>query len=164
LIAPVIRKQVARELAQDRHELAIWQLADEGWRKYLIRRQDELKEERNRRLDSPKSAQIDEFFQRTLGIDSVSNAWSWPGMSVQQARNKLDGYVALRGEVAHRGAAARPIRKATVRNYYNHVRRLAFHTANTIDAAVRNATDTGLSVMLIIDIGDGPILERGATG
>jgi RiboL-PSP-HEPN len=156
-----LRKQVVKDLIKDPHELAIWQLADEGWRHFLIRRQNELQEERNRRLNTPKAAQIDDFFQRTLGVDSVSGTWSWPGMSPQQARDKLDGYVELRGEVAHRGAAARPIHKSTVKHYFNHVRRLAFHTANAVDAAVRDATGTRLSVMVIYD---GPILTQDSSG
>jgi hypothetical protein len=158
-----LRKQVAKELTKSPHELAIWQLAGEGWREFLMRRQDELQEARNRRLNTPKAAQIDDFFQRTLGVDSVSDTWSWPGMSPQQARDKLDSYIALRGEVAHRGAAARPIHKSTVKHYFNHIRRLAFRTANAVDAVMHDATGTRLAVMVIIDSADGPFLNEDAT-
>jgi RiboL-PSP-HEPN len=142
-----LRRRIARELAKDRHELAVWQLADDGWRNLLRKRQNELQEERNRRLNTPKTVQIDEFFQSSLGIGPISEAWTWSGMSAEQARKKLDGYVALRGEIAHRGAAAKPVSKTTVKNYYNHARRLAVCTARSVNFAMMDATGARLYVV-----------------
>jgi len=141
-----LRKRIAKDLAKDPHELAMWQLADDGWRNLLKKRQSELQEERNRRLNTPKADRIDEFFQFALGIGDISDSWVWSGMSAERAREKLDGYVALRGEIAHRGAAAKPVSKTTVKDYYNHIRHLAFETGITINLAMRKATGRRLYV------------------
>jgi hypothetical protein len=141
-----LRKRIAKDLAKDPHQLAMWQLADDGWRNLLRKRQSALQEERNRKLNTPKADQIDGLFQSALGLGNISDSWTWFRMSAEQARKKLDGYVTLRGEIAHRGAAAKPVSKTTVKDYYNHVRHLAFHTGNAINLAMRDATGGRLYV------------------
>lgn len=136
----VLRKLVAKELKQDPNETAVWDLADRGWRKVLESRLTRLQEERNRRLNTPKSTQIDEPFHNALGIDQVSADWYWPGMSVQQARSKLDKFVTLRGEIAHRGRVASGVRKADVQDYYGHIKRLAGKTGGKVNRSAKQAT------------------------
>ena len=41
-----------------------------------------LREQRNRQFNAPKSAGVDELFSKALGLDRVSDAWNWQGMSV----------------------------------------------------------------------------------
>jgi hypothetical protein len=141
-----LRKRIARDLTKDRHELAIWQLADDGWRSLLKGRLGELQEERDWKLNTPKAERIDWFFQSALGLVHISDSWRWPGMSAEGARDKLDRYIALRGEIAHRGAAAKPVSKTTVKNYYNHVSHLASCTGSAINLAMENATGRPLYV------------------
>jgi len=57
----------------DQHDLAVWSLADGGWRQVLMDRLDGLREARNRRLNTPKAGQIDDLFFRALGIEM--DAW-----------------------------------------------------------------------------------------
>jgi RiboL-PSP-HEPN len=139
-----LRKLVAKELNQDPNEIAVWDLADGGWRKVLESRLARLQEERNRRLNTPKSAQIDELFRSALGIDKVSAIWYWNGMSAEQARSKLDKFVTLRGEIAHRGRAASGVRKIDVRAYYGHIKRLASKTGGKVAKSARLATGKNL--------------------
>jgi hypothetical protein len=88
-----------------------------------------LQEERNRKLNTPKTDQIDDLFVRAVGINKVSSRWYWNNMTAQRARDKLDEYVSLRGEVAHRGRAAKTtIQKKQVVAYYSHVRLLVGKT------------------------------------
>ena len=82
----------------------MWDLADTGWKSKVRARLDSLTAERNRRLNTPKSDQIDDLFTAAIGLLAVSSVWRWKSMSVTQARRKLDDFVTLRGEIAHRGA------------------------------------------------------------
>jgi hypothetical protein len=122
----------------------MWKLADDGWRDVLRSRLADFQHERNRRLNTPKSDQIDEMFARAAGINNVSARWYWNNMPAQREKEKLDAYVSLRGEVAHRGRAARTIPKAQVVDYYSHVKHLVGNTDPYVNRVVRNSTDVPL--------------------
>jgi len=49
-------------------------------------------------------------------------------MPVAQARAKLDGFVSLRGSIAHRGVSSVSVQKATVRSYFGHLQQLVLKT------------------------------------
>jgi hypothetical protein len=85
-----IKQQVAKELKADVNEVAIWTIAGEGWRTFLKDRLDDLKAERDRRLNTPRAAEIDKLFLTAIGLEGVSDAWTWRRMNAQKARNKLD--------------------------------------------------------------------------
>lgn len=139
-----LQKKVAKSLKEHANELAVWDLADQGWRTVLTSRLAQLQQDRNRRLNTPKSDLIDALFLETLGIDRISGRWFWRGMSAAQARDKLDKYVTLRGEVAHRGAAASSVKKTHVTDYYEHVKKLVGRTGGRVNAVVKRATGSGL--------------------
>jgi len=140
----LLRKQIARELRDDKHELAPWNLAGDGWRAVLTARLSSLQEERNRRLNTPKAENIDDLFERALGIPRISTYWKWQGMSAEQARTKLDGFVTLRGDIAHRGGAAAGVRKGQVTDFQAHVDRLVGKTGGRVNSAVKRAAGKAL--------------------
>ena len=135
-----LRQLVATELKAAPHELAVWDLAGDGWREVLRARLSTLQAERNRDLNTPKSAQIDRLFEQALAIPSVSSSWYWPGMSSEQARKKLDRLVSLRGDIAHRGKSVKSVKKVTVNDHYAHVKRLVGKTGGRVGSAVHKAT------------------------
>jgi hypothetical protein len=135
-----LKKQIVKELGDDANQLAVWQLADTGWKQVLNSRLVRLREERNRRLNTPKTAQIDELFVKALGVNKISSRWYWSGMSVQTASDKLDRYVALRGSIAHRGTAVGSVHKKHVIDYYEHVKKLVGKTGGRVNTVVRTAT------------------------
>lgn len=139
-----LKRHVAKELERELHELATWKLADDGWRAVLTSRLEDLREDRARRLNTPKTAQIDELFSKATGISKVSSSWSWPGMSTDRAAEKLDRYVELRGSIAHRGAATESVHRADVTDFYSHVKRLVSKTGGTVNYACFRATGTRL--------------------
>ena len=96
LLPEELKKQLAKELKAAPHELEVWKIADRGWEKYLSDRLEQLKEKRNRELNTPKTAQIDDLFFKALGIKTISASWKWKRMSANQAGAKLDKYVTLR--------------------------------------------------------------------
>jgi hypothetical protein len=132
-----LRKLIAKELKADVHDLAVWSIAGDGWRALLKSRLAILQAERNRRLNTPKSAQIDRLFSDALGIAEISTSWKWPKkMNPDRARAKLDKFVELRGAIAHRGAAATSVKKADVTNFYNFLQRLVGQTGGAVNRHV----------------------------
>lgn len=135
-----LRKQVAKELADPKNNnLAVWELADDGWRSVLITRLAHLQQLRNRKLNTPKTQQINDLFHDALGIEEISESWHWNNMDAQRAAEKLDEYITVRHEVAHRGRSADRIWKYDVNEYYNHIWRLVEQTAA---GTARVLTDT----------------------
>jgi hypothetical protein len=139
-----LKKKVAKELKADLNEIAIWKLADQGWRDVLMKRLGDLAQERNKKLNTPKAENIIELFHSSLGLTDVSSRWRWKGMSVQQAKAKLDKYVSLRGLIAHRGQAGASCTKAQVNDYFAHVKRVVAKTGGSVNAHVRTAAGSGL--------------------
>lgn len=108
-----VRRAIARDLKEDRHELSPWVLAGDGWRSVADARARQLC--RQLIFNSPKAGNVDELFRRTLGIERVSDDWFTE--RVPEPRVALDDHIARRGELAHR-AAATTISKRQVSDFY----------------------------------------------
>ncbi|MGV7306136.1 MAE_28990/MAE_18760 family HEPN-like nuclease [Mycobacterium kansasii] len=137
-----LRKLVAQELKTDQHDLAVWRLAGDGWRTVLSSRLTKLQAERNRKLNTPKTSQITDLFKNAVGVANVAKAWYWPGMRADAAAKKLDAFVTLRGEIAHRGSAGTSVTKQQVNEYYNHVKRLTTRTETRVAEVITTSTGT----------------------
>jgi hypothetical protein len=134
-----LRKNVAKELKADLDESAVWKLADDGWKKHLSTRTKAMTEERNRKLNTPKTDNIKRLFDAAIGLPDVPSAWYWSGISAKQAGVKLDGYVSLRGDIAHRARGAENIKKSKVWDFAKHVERLVEKTDVHINDQLRKA-------------------------
>ncbi len=136
-----LMKEIAKELKADKNELAIWGVADEKWKGYLRTRLENLQETRNRKLNTPKSDNIDQLFESAVGITKVSSSWSWAKkMSVKRARTKLDKFVSLRGSIAHRGQTLKSVKKAEVTDYLNFIKQLTAKTGGRVNSHVKKET------------------------
>ena len=125
----------------DKDELAVWRLSGNGWRSVLKSRLADIRSERNRRLNTPKTANIVELFQRALGIEDISTSWKWPKkMTATRAKRKLDKYVELRGEIAHRGHGSASVKKLEVEDYAKFVKSLVKKTGGNVNSHVRKIT------------------------
>ncbi len=110
-----LKKTVASEIKKALNQIEMWELADDGWRQFLTSRLEGLKTERDRNLNTPKADHIDRLFLDAIGIERISDAWKWSKkMTVNRAREKLDRFVSLRGDIAHRGKALKGVTKAQV--------------------------------------------------
>ena len=140
-----LKRQIAAELKKDSHELAIWEVADEGWRQHLINRLDTLKSDRDKKLNTPKTGKIDELFLSAVGIEKISDAWHWPKkMTVARSTKKLDAFVTLRGTIAHRGKHSKAVTKNQVTDYFSFVKRLAAKTGGEVNKHVNAMTEVPL--------------------
>lgn len=140
LLPKELRKKIAADIKADPNELAMWDLADSGWRARTKARLASLMAERNRRLNTPKSKHIDELFVASIGLANVSAAWQWQKMSAVSARAKLDKFVELRGAIAHRGAAAASVKKSQAVDYLWHVTSLVGKTGGRVNAHVKGTS------------------------
>ena len=128
-----LQRIVARELKQSPHELAVWCLAGDGWRDVLHTRLSYLQKERNRRLNTPTSTNIDEFFKQALGIEAMPSNWATTQASAKENASKLDAFIELRNAIAHRELGDAVVSKATVKNFNNHIQRLATLTESAVE-------------------------------
>ncbi|MEW6615009.1 MAG: HEPN domain-containing protein [Thermodesulfobacteriota bacterium] len=136
-----IKQVVAKELRKDANELAVWSLCGDGWKQILRSNLQRLRDQRNKKLNTPKTENIDELFYNALGIPHVSSSWRWAKkMTANRAREKLDKYVTLRGEIAHRGKAAKAVTKAQVQDYFEFIKKLASKTGGTVNTHVGKIT------------------------
>ena len=136
-----LRKQVAGELKDDKNELAVWTIADDGWKAYVKSRLLSMQERRNRKLNTPKAANIDDLFSRSLGLQKMSDRWKLArNMPARECREKLDGFVELRGSIAHRGNAQGSVTKQQVVDYLDFIRRLAAITGGAVNSHVKGIT------------------------
>lgn len=136
-----LKKLIAKELKDDPDQIAMWSLSDAGWRSVIRARMTRMTEERNRRLNTPKTTQINSLFAQTLGMANLSTHWIWQGMTADRAAERLDEYVTLRGAIAHRGDVDdQDLRKGHVQKYRKHVAGLARTTHSAVGHFLQAAT------------------------
>jgi hypothetical protein len=136
-----LKKAIAKELESDKNDLAIWEVADGKWKKYLQARLEKLQEARDRKLNTPKSDNIDQLFLSAVGINKVSSIWKWATkMTVARSRTKLDKFVTLRGSIAHRGKSSKSVKKSEVADYLNFIKQLAAKTGGSVNSHVKSVT------------------------
>ncbi len=140
-----LKKQISKSLKKAENELSVWEVADQKWKDYIRARLDEMTQARDRKLNTPKSDNIDLLFLDALGISKVSSSWRWDKkMTVERARDKLDKFVELRGSVAHRGCALESVKKAQVTDYLGFIKKLAAKTGGKVNSHVKDAVGTPL--------------------
>jgi hypothetical protein len=139
-----LKKQIARELKELPNELAVWDLADNSWRTVLRNRLAQLTQQRNKKLNTPKSDNIQDLFESAIGLKEIATAWSWNKMSSAKASKKLDKYVTLRGDIAHRGSGAGSCYKSDVESYFGHVKQLVARTGGKVNTHVKGITGQAL--------------------
>jgi len=136
-----LKKQIAKKLKAEKHELEIWKVADDGWRAYLSGHLEDLKKERDRRLNTPKTDQINDLFKAAVGIEKMSGNWHWPNkMKSARASEKLDKYVTLRGAIAHRGKHETSVTKQNVTDYFEFVQMLVPKTGGVVNSHCMKVT------------------------
>jgi hypothetical protein len=140
-----IKKIIAKKLKSDADELALWSISDDKWRQVLRDHMAALKEARDRKLNTPKWQNIDLLFESAIGLSNVSSKWIWSNkLTVEKARAKLDKFVELRGEIAHRGKAKTSVSKAQVQEFLSFVKKAAAKTGGAVNTHVYKASGTKL--------------------
>jgi RiboL-PSP-HEPN len=90
------------------------------------------------RLHNPTAERATELFQDYAGVD-VSTYWQWNGVDAESARTRLNDYLKLRGDVAHRARVVRqgpPQRHAVKREDLDRVIRFLKQLVKATDSAL----------------------------
>lgn len=124
--------QSTKGLRADKDESKIWALAGNGWRQVLETHRRSVTEQYIGKLNTPKPKQIDELFDKLLGIRSLSATWRWKGVSARNAATRLEDLIVLRGEIAHRVTAGRAVLKRDVRAGVDLIEHLAVCSSNAV--------------------------------
>lgn len=132
-----IRKAAAKGLEDDKNELRVWDLADDGWKSVVISYRDEVIRDKISTFNTPKPYNVDDLFKKLLGIEKISSNWRWSGMAATSASKKLKKFIEMRGAIAHRGALTQSVTRAYVRGHGSFISRLSVRTANVVRKRVR---------------------------
>jgi hypothetical protein len=97
-----VRARAGRSIRDSKDELAIWALADLGWRAVLKKHRDETIKGAIASFNSPKAERIDDLYSNLIGLTKLSSSWRWRGSSADRSRDKLERLLTIRGDIAHR--------------------------------------------------------------
>jgi hypothetical protein len=129
----IFPQNVLERVASTHQGLKAWNLAGSGWKKSLRDNMKSVLAKTTGALNTPKTAQIDELFTRTIGLHDLAAHWKWKGRSAKQASKALDDLVTLRGSIAHRVATARTVSLNNVGDARNLIFRIAVRSHNRVN-------------------------------
>jgi len=129
-----VKALAAKELREAKDERRIWELAESGWRKILKSHRDNILEKWLRDFNTPKSKQVSELFANLIDLRDVTSNWNWHETPSDKASSKLDEYVIIRGNIAHRTKHDETIYKSGAKGFLSHVVKLVEKT----DEAIRD--------------------------
>lgn len=139
-----LRKLIAKQVRDDKNDLAPWNLAGAGWQAQLAKNLESIKARFTGGWNTPKSNPVKELFENALGLADVTASWKRTTLTVGKARQKLDDYVKLRGDIAHRSKAASSVTKDQASEFLEHVQRLVEFTDSAVSNHVKTFTGSGL--------------------
>jgi hypothetical protein len=125
-------KATAKLLKEDANEIKVWDLAGDGWKAVLKAYQKQMLQKHLGSFNTPKAANVDALFKAALDLSPISLHWSWKGMPVAAARVKLERYLKLRHEIAHRVNASETVFKEDAADYAAFIIRLAAQSATAV--------------------------------
>jgi len=116
-----VRDSVTRHIFEQKDSRRVWDLADSGWKSMMQTHTQEVLDRWIGTFNTPKTAQVDELFLELLGIPKISAYWKWRRMPVVKASARLDMYVTMRGNIAHRTEHDAAVYKDQGVEFLNHV-------------------------------------------
>lgn len=136
----VLPKIVRDRIAQKLTTANAWELAGDGWRAQCRNNLKEVLAKTTGSLNTPKTEQVDELFDKVLGLKSISQQWRWGGRTRSRAVKAVDELVTLRGSIAHRVQAARSVTKKDVDEARELILRCALQSHNAVTAHLTGLT------------------------
>lgn len=132
----VFPEYVLQSVGSKHNGIKAWALAGSGWRDAMSDNMKAVLASTTGTFNTPKSVKIDELFKKVLGMESVSSAWKWHRTDSEAAMSRLDSYITLRGDIAHRVQVEKSVHKKTVLDFADLVLRLSTLTNNAVYAYV----------------------------
>lgn len=135
-----VRDFATKPIFEQKDSRKVWDLADNGWRSVLTNHRQTTRQKWLGSFNTPKWGNVDELYESLLGITSVSAGWYWQNMTVDNARAKLDEYIGIRGNIAHRVSHDETVYRSWGNDYSNHVQRLVSNTEDTVEQHLQTIT------------------------
>lgn len=114
-----VQKEISQTVKNSKHELKPLELAGDGWSSMYINHVHESVD----KLNTPKSTNVDPLYRRLLGVQNLSNIWTL-------GERTINAFVAARGDIAHKGSAARYIGISQLQNYKLQIEQTILETDN----------------------------------
>lgn len=121
-----VRNLATKSIFDQKDPTRVWGIADNGWRALLTGHKDEAIAKWLGNFNTPKCAQVESLFDELLGIKNISSGWHWQRMTNVRAKEKLDEYVTIRGNIAHRIAHESSVYKSWGTGYLKHVENIIY--------------------------------------
>jgi len=134
LIPNKVKVIASKELHDAKDERRVWELAGTGWKKILLEHRELTRAGWLKDFNTPKSRQVSELFSTMLDVPNITSCWTWQGMSSEEACKRLDDFITIRGNIAHRTKHDNTVYKSVGKNFLSHVVKLVENT----DLAVYN--------------------------
>jgi len=135
-----IRRSIASRVKEDPHELRVWDLADDGWKKVSASYKTQILKKHVGPFNTPKHGNIAGLYKELIGFDAMDSCFKWRGMQSVKAKEKLNAFVELRGGLAH---GQRPPPRATKKIVLDHIGflgPLSVRMSNVVGAYCRTTT------------------------
>ena len=124
-----VRKELSKAVKNTSNQLEPLKLAGEGWKDYYLF----LAKSILQGFHTPKPEKLDHLFKQLLGIESVSEWWT-------MENSDLNEFIAVRGEIAHRGRAASYVKLANLKWYKEWIYQTALEVDNELTVYLRDIT------------------------
>lgn len=141
---PKVRTLAAKQLRESKDERRIWELAGSGWKKILADHRDLVLDAWLKDFNTPKADQVKDLFAGLLNLRDITTNWVWSDISAEQACAKLNYYIAIRGNIAHRTKHNEVVYKNAGKDFMSHVVKLVDKTDEALAAHVQALTNTKL--------------------
>ena len=130
-----LKLRISKGLKEDKHELSVWKLAGEGWKKHIADRASV----ESRRLRSGKPDHVDEHIEYAIGLAKVSHHWRSPRSSKVDAKKQLLKFIQRRDKIIHQGDIH--LSREECWSFYALVEEVAIRTAHAIDKHIHKFTN-----------------------
>ena len=142
VIPKKVKALASKSLVADKDSTKVWDLADNGWRTLLLTHKTTTLLNWLGSFNTPKTAQVNGLYEELLGLKSLSSNWYWKGMSKENAEKKLDEFIQVRGDIAHRLNPTMPVKKGLGIKYLQHVNGLVERCENIVAKHLYTQTGT----------------------
>ena len=137
-----VRTFATKDLFEQKDRRKIWDIADAGWKTLLQAHKTATLNKTIGHFNTPKTAQVNSLYEELLGIPAVSSAWHWKSMTSAQAEAKLDEYITIRGNIAHRTEHDETVYKDWGTDYLAHVESLVQATDRAVAQHMKSVVGT----------------------